>query len=544
MPRKNLLTSSVLKFPQLSLLNLYCCISQYPDISLPIKLSASGAVVSSDGTEYTNVKEWTSYEFFTCLPPEADISKLKIQSKRDFFTEPGRKGRPFYRILHNLHTSVESEIDNGPKTSHFLSHISDKSPLTLNELMLYSLMRISAFKYANYRDALAKFVHVLNKFDSNILIEDDLETLFLNSEDLLVKRYNIFSDIVKSFTHENAHQLIKALNDEDFDESIFDDAQFVCDNFKISRQICNLTYENDNAFCTLKYSWPLISHNFPLWSHQIQRNEQSSFLCKHDIRRSNLNEKCVEIHADLDFSVLIHGQKIDFDWTDLPKKITSNADIVEILNFTDSLKICNGFQICDFTDVTKENMKDSFYIIDSYVRGVKTGNFLKSPSCLHATSPMAINLCVNCNNLRNHLYKKRFTKKTHNIKHPNKINYKFKSKDELAKDCAKMSSKYRDLEKKISNLKSKLEHTEKVLSGDDKDLREMFINLQEGFLALNEKVNNLICCWSQCSAGTFDCIYDLLKHIDNAHLMEGNESVKAPIDKVYSCNWIHCKKAF
>lgn len=40
----------------------------------------------------------------------------------------------------------------------------------------------------------------------------------------------------------------------------------------------------------------------------------------------------------------------------------------------------------------------------------------------------------------------------------------------------------------------------------DKDLREMFYNLQDGLSALNKKVNNPICRWSKCRARTFDCI--------------------------------------
>lgn len=55
-------------------------------------VSINKYVYDADGTEYNSVKERFSHEFFTRLPPEADISKVKVERKRDF-NKPGSKER-------------------------------------------------------------------------------------------------------------------------------------------------------------------------------------------------------------------------------------------------------------------------------------------------------------------------------------------------------------------------------------------------------------------------------------------------------------------
>ena len=102
MPKGNkcFLVECVRKNPALSSTKLFCCISTYPNVSVPLTLTRTGSILSSSGTEYKLVSDWVEHEFVPHCPKDAVKSVIRsIQSKRCFVTEPCRRGKTFVQLV-------------------------------------------------------------------------------------------------------------------------------------------------------------------------------------------------------------------------------------------------------------------------------------------------------------------------------------------------------------------------------------------------------------------------------------------------------------
>lgn len=82
---------------------------------------------------------------------------------------------------------------------------------------------------------------------------------------------------------------------------------------------------------------------------------------------------------------------------------------------------------------------------------------------------------------------KRYREKHRNITRPYCVTNTHKSKEQLASECSSLNKKYKYLHNKLEKLKSKIHMTEDLLTDDDKELREMFINLKSGIDRMNKK---------------------------------------------------------
>lgn len=150
-----------------------------------------------------------------------------------------------------------------------------------------------------------------------------------------------------------------------------------------------------------------------------------------------------------------------------------------------------------------------------------------------------------CNKFRNTMHTKRFKAQnkteTKNLKFKP---YKLKSKEEIQSEYIALSKKYKKLEKEYKKVKGKLIEAEKVLSDDDKDLREMFCNLKDGINQINERVENPTCKWTDCESSTFTTLSELTVHIEQVHVNQDDQTNAAPVNKEYLCRWENCNLKF
>lgn len=143
--KRSLLVDSVLQYPQLCKVVLFCCIPQHKSVSVPVKLSTSGSLVATNGKEYKSIQDW----FYSELNPRLPENKATLydipQSNRDFFTKPGRKGISFQTLVSKI--SIGEDINNILPITNEISFcsLSVNSLLNSYELVLYSLMRVTGF---------------------------------------------------------------------------------------------------------------------------------------------------------------------------------------------------------------------------------------------------------------------------------------------------------------------------------------------------------------------------------------------------------------
>jgi protein subunit release factor A len=91
--------------------------------------------------------------------------------------------------------------------------------------------------------------------------------------------------------------------------------------------------------------------------------------------------------------------------------------------------------------------------------------------------------------MRNNWLSKQYREKNRNITHPYCVTNKHKSKEQLASECSSLNKKYKYLHNKFEKLKNKIHMAEDLLTDDDKELREMFINLKSGIERINDRIN-------------------------------------------------------
>jgi hypothetical protein len=66
--KRSLLVDSVLQYPQLCKVVLFCCTPQHKSVSVPVKLSISGLLVATNGKEYKSIQDWFYSELYPRLP--------------------------------------------------------------------------------------------------------------------------------------------------------------------------------------------------------------------------------------------------------------------------------------------------------------------------------------------------------------------------------------------------------------------------------------------------------------------------------------------
>ena len=232
MPKGNkcFLVECVRKNPALSSTKLFCCIPTYPDVSVPLTLTRTGSILSSSGTEYKLLGDWVEHEFVSQCPSHADKSVIikRINSKRDFFTEPCRRGKTFVQLVDEVtSTSTFCPPECGEQ---IFSKVTETSHLFVSELILFALMKVTCFKISNFNETLInEYAKVLNTF-SDMHIKVDGINNYLTNYRIFTSRSEIFQQITASFCHYNANELISMINHGDYNKSILAEAHGICNN--------------------------------------------------------------------------------------------------------------------------------------------------------------------------------------------------------------------------------------------------------------------------------------------------------------------------
>jgi len=123
---------------------------------------------------------------------------------------------------------------NKKNGDQYSTDIEENSTLSVHELVLYSLLRISGYQMLSLdANQISKYEQVF--LDNEDKLDDftDLFDFMQQCNDIIESRCKLFYDIIKSFCFYNSEQLICALNSELFDKDIFDDAKKICENLNL-----------------------------------------------------------------------------------------------------------------------------------------------------------------------------------------------------------------------------------------------------------------------------------------------------------------------
>jgi hypothetical protein len=184
--KRSLLVDSVLQYPQLCKVVLFCCTPQHKSVSVPVKLSISGLLVATNGKEYKSIQDWFYSELYPRLPENKATSYDIPQSNRDFFTKPDRKGISFQTLISKI--SIGEHINNILPITNEISFcsLSVNSLLNSYELVLYSLMSVTGLNInvVNYQ-LLEDIATTLCKDSDNTFCHSDVISYVTNSDDIL-----------------------------------------------------------------------------------------------------------------------------------------------------------------------------------------------------------------------------------------------------------------------------------------------------------------------------------------------------------------------
>jgi len=306
--KTSFLKKSVQNYPELLYMTFFCIIPAFPDISVPLKLSTSGSIVSLSSTEYENLKEWSIAEFFPHIPSHVDKSKITIQCLRDIFTQPDRSAKSFRQLVKDI------ECKPNKKTgAQYSTDIEENSTLSVHELVLYSLLRISGYQMSTLdANQISKYEQVF--LDNEDKLDDftDLFDFMQQCNKIIESRRKLFYDIIKSFCFYNSEQLICALNSEFFDKDIFDDAEKICENLKSGTTYCNLNVNMIFPLIGLKYCWPLVNDKFKHWN--VQFESERAYFWTTEQNNPTVITKQIYVDEDLTWTAFVKEKPINLEW--------------------------------------------------------------------------------------------------------------------------------------------------------------------------------------------------------------------------------------
>lgn len=487
MPKGNkcFITESVKQNPALSSTRLFCCIPTYPNISVPLTLTRKGTILSSNGTEYERLSDWVEYEFVPHCPKDANKSVIikSIHSKRDFFTEPCRRGKSFIQLVEE-YADPCSVIESG---ENIFSKVTETSHLFVSELILYALMRVTGFKASDVQQSLVnQYTQVLNKCSNTHINVEDINN-YLTNYRLLISRRETFQQITSAFCYYNANELISMLNHEDYDKTLLTEADGICNNFIENLNLSTLVIAGENSLIALKYIAHFLDKNFFCWQFLIG-SDGTAFLYDPD----NVIDKKIIVKHDLSWKVVVNLKTIDMQWAGLSDKIKDISDVTCIIKTVDSLKLCKGLRIDQFLDCVKDGLNNDYYIQDEQILAIVCNNCLFATSCATSMPPSASHLCTHCTRVRNVLYNKRYRlqHKDTDDKPSKFTTYKNKSKTLLKEENMSLVKNNRIMEVEIKKLKKKLEEYQEVLSINEEDLRTMLECVEDGLHNITEDMDN------------------------------------------------------
>ena len=377
MPKGNkcFLVECVRKNPALSSTKLFCCISTYPNVSVPLTLTRTGSILSSSGTEYKLLGDWVEHEFVPQCPSHADKSVIikRINSKRDFFTEPCRRGKTFVQLVDEVtSTSTFCPPECGEQ---FFSKVTETSHLFVSELILFVLMKVTCFKISNFNETLInEYAKVLNTFSDMHIKVDDINN-YLTNYRIFTSRSEIFQQITASFCHYNANELIKyMLNHGDYNKSILAEAHGICNNLTENSRLSTLMICGANAMISLKYILHSLDKQFQHWQFMIG-SDDNAFIWNSD----NVIDKQIIIQQDFSWKAVVNRKYIDLEGTDLSDKIKDISDVTSIIKAVDNLKLCKGLCLDQFSNCLQDDLINDYFVQDEQVLGLFIITFFPVP---------------------------------------------------------------------------------------------------------------------------------------------------------------------
>lgn len=451
--KTNTLIKSVLKYPELSYRTFFCVVPSFPDISVPFNLTTSGCILSINNIEYDSVKEWSTKEFLPQLPSDVDKSKIIVKCSRNIFTEPDRNSKSFKQLIQEIENKpVAPESQDGYFTS-----IKEKSTLSVNELILYSLLRHSGFQISGLdKNQISKYKKVFMDHEDKLKNFGDILEFMLHHSKMMEYRRKTFYHIIKSFCLYNSKQLIRALNSESFDEIIFDDADKICENLKSGETFSIFKLDSIFPMIALKYCWPIVNDKLKHWNAQFE-NETAYFFTTEPNNPPVITNQ-VYIQNDLTWKAFFKEKLLKVECIDSVPVVDNIQTLLSALQKLDGLKLkmCKGINPERYLDVLDEDLQDNYYVKYDKVVGYMEGNFLKSSSCITFISALSADLCYHCNRMRNNLLNKRFKEKKRKADTDHHtVPLKYRRKDELVTVCISLKDKCRLLQLQVDRLKGK-----------------------------------------------------------------------------------------
>lgn len=451
--KTNILKKSVKKYPELSYRTFFCVVSSFPDITVPFKLTTSGCILSLNNIEYDNLKEWSTREFLPHLPSDVDKSKINTRCLRDIFTQPDRHSKSFKQLVQEIeHKPIAYKTQDGYFTS-----IEETSTLSVNELILYSLLRLSGFQMSGLdKNQISKYKKVFVDHEDKLKNFGDILEFMLHHSKMMEYRRITFDHIIKSFCLYNSEQLICALNSESFDEIIFDDAEKICENLKSGETFSIFKLDSIFPMIALKYCWPIVNDKLKHWNAQFE--SETAYFCTTEPNNPPVITNQVYIQNDFTWKAFFKGKLIKVECIDSVPVVDNIQTLLSALQKLDGLelKICKGIMPERYLDVLDEDLHDNYFVKYDKVVGYMEGNFLKSRSCLTFISALSADLCYHCNNMRNNLLSKRYRdkKRKPDTDHQT-VPLKHRRKDELVTVCISLKDKCRLLQQQVDRMKGK-----------------------------------------------------------------------------------------
>lgn len=136
----------------------------------------------------------------------------------------------------------------------------------------------------------------------------------------------MFYDIVKSFCHFNANLLINILNHDDTINTILTEAKTTCTGSLEP-------YNNLFTFQVMKYSWPTINKNYPLWHLQCNESKNVNIWKTSADNEANVL-MCLNVDSEFHYIVTVNGKQCELDWLELPNFISNTLYTRFFINIT------------------------------------------------------------------------------------------------------------------------------------------------------------------------------------------------------------------